>query len=243
MAAHKHKQQEVQQILFTQGFGSRRECAALVWAGQVSVGGRTLEDPQELFHPAGFVFHVNGVAWPCHEHALLLLHKPAGYECSRKPRHHPGVLSLLPVPLQRRGVQPIGRLDEDTTGVLLLTDDGTLIHRLTSPKHHVPKVYEVGCKHPLNDDQVQRLLHGVVLDDEPAPVRAAAAQTTGQHSLRLTLTEGKYHQVKRMLAAVGNRVTALHRSRIGGLELPADLAPGQWRWLDAQQLVAARSAD
>ena len=93
--------------------------------------------------PTAWPFEVDGRAWPYHERALILLHKPAGYECSQKPRHHPGVLTLLPPPLRRRGVQPVGRLDEDTTGALLLTDDGALIHRLSSPKHHVPKVYEV----------------------------------------------------------------------------------------------------
>jgi len=154
-----------------------------------------------------------------------------GYECSRKPRHHPGVLSLLPAPLRARGVQPVGRLDEDTTGLLLLTDDGALIHRLTSPKWHVPKVYEVGTKHPVDDGLVARLLAGVVLDDDPTPVRAAACERTGEHALRLTLTEGKYHQVKRMVAAAGNRVETLHRSRLGGVGLPPDLAPGGWRWL------------
>jgi 16S rRNA pseudouridine516 synthase len=129
----------------------------------------------------------------------------------------------------------VGRLDEDTTGLLLLTDDGALIHRLTSPKHHVPKVYEVGCRHPVDDAQLQRLRAGVVLDDDPAPVRAAAAEATGPNSLALTLTEGKYHQVKRMLAAVGNRVETLHRSRFGALSL-GDLAPRLWRWVELSEL-------
>jgi 16S rRNA pseudouridine516 synthase len=136
------------------------------------------------------------------------------------------------------GVQAIGRLDQDTTGMLLLSDDGAFIHRMSSPKKHVPKVYEVTTDDPVDDQQVQRLLAGVVLDDDPKPVRAAACEATGSHSLRLTLLEGKYHQVKRMLAAVGNRVVGLHRSRIGTLQLPADLKPGEWRWLDAAQLAA-----
>jgi 16S rRNA pseudouridine516 synthase len=143
------------------------------------------------------------------------------------------VLNLLPHPLRLRGLQPIGRLDEDTTGLLLLTDSGPLIHRLTSPKHHVAKIYQVGTKHPVDDTQLQRLRDGVVLDDDPAPVRASAAERTGDCALALTLTEGKYHQVKRMLAAVGNRVETLHRSTFGDWVLTPDLAPGQWRWLDA----------
>ncbi len=227
---------QVQQLLFSQGFGSRRACTALVFAGQVRIGERLVEDPAEDVSPQGLVFSVAGQAWPYHEHALLMMNKPAGYECSRRPRHHPGVLSLLPDPLRTRGVQPVGRLDEDTTGLLLLTDDGALIHRLTSPKHHVPKVYEVGTKHPVDGEQLRQLLAGVVLDDHPLAVQASAAEQTGSHSLRLTLTAGKYHQVKRMLAAVGNRVEQLHRSRFGGLVLPGDLPPGQWRWIEAAAL-------
>jgi 16S rRNA pseudouridine516 synthase len=105
----------------------------------------------------------------------------------------------------------------------------------------VPKVYEVTLKHPVTDKQVQQLLSGVVLDDDPKPVRAAACEVTGEFSLRLTLTEGKYHQVKRMVAAVSNRVEGLHRSQMGSLGLPADLAPGQWRWLSEQDLLALRA--
>jgi 16S rRNA pseudouridine516 synthase len=187
----------------------------------------------------GLSFTVDGQAWPFHAKALVLLHKPAGYECSQRPRHHPGVLSLLPPPLRTRAVQPVGRLDEDTTGLLLLTDDGALIHRLTSPRHHVPKVYEVHCKHPMGDEQVHSLLRGVVLDDDPAPVRAAAAELVTPQHLRLTLTEGKYHQVKRMLAAVGNRVDALHRSAFGGLTLDGLTEPGQWRWIGADERARA----
>lgn len=206
-------------------------CAGLVAGGHVAVAGQVCTDPAQAFDTEGLQFTVDGVAWPVRDSALLLLHKPAGYECSQKPKHHPSVLSLLPPPLRTRGVQPVGRLDEDTTGLLLLTDDGRLIHRLTSPKHHVPKVYQVQCKHAVDDSQLRRLRDGVVLDDDPAPVRAAAAQATGEYSLSLTLTEGKYHQVKRMLAAVGNRVEGLHRSHFGSASIPEHLAPGQWCWL------------
>ena len=132
----------------------------------------------------------------------------------------------------------MGRLDQDTTGLLLLTDDGQFIHRMSSPRHHVPKVYDVTARHPVDEQQIVRLLDGVVLEDDPRPVRAAACELMRDGRLRLTLTEGKYHQVKRMIAAVGNRVEALHRSRIGRLELPPDLLPGQWRWLSPADLAA-----
>jgi 16S rRNA pseudouridine516 synthase len=228
------------QVLFSQGFGSRRHCAGLVAAGLVRIGGQVVDDPDADVDTEGLVFEVEGRAWPFHAQALVLLHKPAGYECSQKPRHHPSVMSLLPAPLRERGVQPIGRLDEDTTGLLLLTDDGALIHRLTSPKHHVPKVYEVTARHPLTPEQLQRLRDGVVLDDSPLPVRALAAEATGETTLRLTLTEGKYHQVKRMLAAVGNRCDALHRSAFGALTISAGLAPGQWCWADPAAITPSR---
>jgi 16S rRNA pseudouridine516 synthase len=130
----------------------------------------------------------------------------------------------------------VGRLDQDTTGLLLLTDDGKFIHRMSSPKHHMPKVYEVTTKHEITTQQVEKLLSGVVLDDSPKPVQAAACEKVSDTHLKLTLTEGKYHQVKRMLAAVGNRVEGLHRSAIGHLQLPADLAPGQWRWILPSEL-------
>jgi len=113
---------------------------------------------------------------------------------------------------------------------------------MSSPRHHVPKVYEVTVKHPLTDMQVQRMLQGVVLEDDPRPVRAAACEAVASHHLRLTLTKGKYHQVKRMVAAVGNRVEALGRSRIGGLQLPDDLPVGQWRWLGPHDLQRINQA-
>ena len=155
------------QVLFSQGFGSRRECEGLIAAGYVSLGGQVCDDPWHEVDTAGLEFGVQGQRWPFHAKALVMLHKPAGYECSQKPKHHPSVMSLLPAPLRRRGVQPVGRLDEDPTGLLLLTDDGTLIHRLTSPKHHVPKVYEVRCKHEVDAKQVEALPHSADSKNPP----------------------------------------------------------------------------
>jgi 16S rRNA pseudouridine516 synthase len=228
---------ELERLLQSQGFGSRKECRALVRAGRVEVAGAVCTDPFAELAPVGLVFRVDGADWPYREQAYLLLHKPAGYECSRAPRDHPGVLSLLPAPLAVRGVQPVGRLDEDTTGLLLLSDDGAFIHRLTSPKRKVVKVYEAVTKHPVDAGQVEKLLAGVTLRDAPEPVLAASCELAGERLLRLGVTEGRYHQVKRMVAAAGNRVEALKRVRIGGLELPADLPAGSWRWLEAEDLA------
>jgi 16S rRNA pseudouridine516 synthase len=242
---------QIQNILFSQGFGTRRVCAGLVQQGFVVIANETIAEPAMEFIAEGLHFKVQGVAWQYFEKAYLMLHKPAGYECSQKPSTYPSIYTLLPAPIRQRGggaaagVQAVGRLDQDTTGLLLLSDDGKFIHRMSSPRHHVPKVYEVTAKHPVDEAQVQKLLKGVVLDDDPKPVKAAACQQTGPSQLSLTLTEGKYHQVKRMIAAVGNRVeevAGLHRSQIGALALPADLLPGQWRWLSAQDLQAISTA-
>ena len=228
------------QILFDQGFGERRVCEGLILNGLVQVNGEVVDDLDAAFLEDRLNLVVDGQPWVTHVKALIMLHKPAGYECSLKPGAWPGVHNLLPVPLRRRGLQPVGRLDQDTTGLLLLTDDGPLLHKLTSPKHHVPKIYEVTCKHPVTPAMCEKLRKGVVLDDDPEPVYADAADPVGEGEtlhLRLTLLQGKYHQVKRMVAAVSNRVEGLHRSQIGRLTLPEDLAPGQWRWIEDPAIV------
>ena len=247
---------QLQDILYSQGFGTRRVCAGLIQQGYVYVYPSAdasvptmCTDAAQDFIAEGLKFKVQGTDWPYCERAYLMLHKPAGTECSQKPSTYPTIYTLLPSPLRTRpqkaavqGVQAVGRLDQDTTGLLLMTDDGKFIHRMSSPKHHVPKVYEVTVKHALDARQVDRLLAGVVLDDDPVAVRAAACEMVSELHLRLTLTEGKYHQVKRMVAAVGNRVEGLHRSQIGGLSLPDDLPAGQWRWLSKADLAGISGA-
>jgi len=229
------------QALFSQGFGARREVEAMVCRGEVQVDGQVVLDPDAEVAPQGLRFTVAGREWPYRDRAVVLLNKPSGFECSLKPKHHPSLLSLLPPPLRVRGVQPVGRLDQDTTGLLLLTDDGELLHKLTSPKWHLPKVYRATCKHPGSPEAAQRLVDGVVLDDDPQPVAALAATWLEPTLLELTLGEGKYHQVKRMVAAVGNRVEALQRVSMGGLALDASLGEGQWRWLTEEEENALRA--
>lgn len=238
---------QIERLLHAQGFGSRKECRALIRAGYLSVAGVPCDDPNAEFDPGskdgspGLEFSIDGESWHFRAQAYLVLHKPAGYECSHKPTFHPSVFTLLPPQLLQRGVQCIGRLDQDTTGLLLLSDDGQFIHQWSSGKKRTPKVYEVTLKHAADEELIGALLAGVQLHDEPEPIAASACVATGSHTLQLTIREGKYHQVKRMVAAAGNRVEALQRSRVGGLQLDADLAPGEWRWLEADDL--ARLAD
>jgi 16S rRNA pseudouridine516 synthase len=220
-------------LLQSQGFGTRRECRGLVVSGRVKVAGEVLKDPDTEFDPHGLAFSVDGEEWQYREKAYVMLHKPAGYECSQKPKHYPSVLSLLPIQLRNRGLQTVGRLDEDTTGLLLLTDDGRFLHIYTSPKKNIAKTYKATVKHPLSEAQLNALRAGVVLHDDPEPVVAQSAVARDEHTLELTLTGGKYHQVKRMVAAAGNRVEALHRERMGAYTLPLDLAPGEWRYVVA----------
>ena len=227
---------QLERLLQKHGFGTRKGCRGLIRDERVAVNGQICDDPFADIPTADLVFSVDGVDWPYAEFASLMLNKPAGYECSRKPQHHPSVLELLPRPLRERDVQPIGRLDEDTTGLLLITDDGQLNHQLSSARRKVPKIYLATTKHPLDQAQIDQLLTGVLLNDEPEPIAAAGAEIVGDHLLRLTVTEGKYHQVKRMVAAVGNRVEALHREAVGQLSLPDDLPPGEWRWLTPADL-------
>jgi len=227
---------QLERILHQQGFGNRKVCRSIVRQGRVTVAGQLCDDPFAELPINDLVFSVDGVEWPYREQATIALHKPVGYECSRRPIHHPSVYTLLPLQLLERGVQSVGRLDEDTTGMLLFTDDGALNHRLTSPRHRVSKTYRVQLKHPAQEDLITALLRGVRLHDEPEPVVAVACSLIDEKTVRLVVGEGKYHQVKRMVAAAGNRVEALHREAMGTYRLPANLAPGQWRWLEEDEL-------
>ena len=222
--------------LQAQGFGSRKACRMRVRTGTVAVNGVVCTDPDAEVDPDSLELSVDGEPWRFRARAYLALHKPAGYECSRQPSHHPGVFALLPAPLVQRGVQCVGRLDQDTTGLLLLSDDGQFIHRMISPKRGVPKVYRARCAEAVTPAMCDVLVAGVPLRDEPAPVAALACEAIDERTVKLTLAEGKYQQVKRMIAATGNSVVALHRESIGVYALPADLEPGTWRWLEADDL-------
>jgi 16S rRNA pseudouridine516 synthase len=225
-------------ILQSQGFGTRKYCRALIEDGEVAVAGQVVTNYKTVLETGGLVLTVFDETWPYREHLYLALYKPANYECSRKPSHHPGVLTLLPEQFTWRDVQPVGRLDHDTTGMLLMSDDGPFIHAQSSPKRHVPKIYQATTESPVTSELVAQLLAGVKLHDEPAPLAALHCVQRGEHALEIVLEQGKYHQVKRMLAAAENHCSALHRSAIGGLTLESlGLAEGEWCYLDAAQLA------
>ncbi len=229
----------LERALHSQGFGSRKACRALIESGRLSIAGAVHSNPDEEVPVRDLVLTVDGVAWPYREHLYLALHKPAAFECSHQPTHHPSVFTLLPPHMVARGIQCVGRLDADTTGLLLLSDDGAFVHALSSPKRHVPKVYEVHTADEVTDQQLERLNAGVVLRDDPVAARAET-QRLGPRAVLLTLDEGRYHQVKRMLAAVGNHVERLHRQRIGAFALPAELPPG--RWVEVEPTVVGAQA-
>ena len=215
---------------------SRSQARALIRRGRVTVAGRSVRN-------AGFPLaegqsvELEGRAMALPQSLYLMMHKPAGLLSATHDDQQATVLSLLPPPLARR-VHLVGRLDKDTSGLLLLTDDGAWSHRISSPRHHCAKTYVAELAEPLPPDAEDSLVRGVLLRGEKSPTRPAALQRLGQTRVRVTITEGRYHQVRRMFAALGNRVTHLHRETVGGLQLDAALAPGQWRVLTGDEVRA-----
>lgn len=231
----KIKSLPLDKIIQSQGFGTRAYCRALIEAGAVTVHNELCDNPDELFALEKLTFTIDDHQHIYREHVYILLNKPAGFECSQKPKHHKSVLSLLPAYLRERSsqsVQPVGRLDVDTTGLLLLSDDGQFIHKNTSPKKQINKTYHATCKHPITGEFLNQLKNGVLLHDEKETLKANTARALDEHTLELVISEGKYHQVKRMIAAASNRCEALHRVAIGSFVLPNDLPLGEWVFLD-----------
>lgn len=230
-------QMTLDKMLQSQGFGTRKQCRELVAIGAVKLGGEIAEDWRDEVEVDGLEFTVDDQPWRYRKHVYLALNKPAGVECSRRPAVHRGVLSLLPDQFTARDVQPVGRLDHDTTGLLLLSDDGAFIHAQSHPKRHMPKTYQATTHAPVTPELVAKLEAGVKLIDEPGLLHARARQV-GESGIEIVLDMGKYHQVKRMLAAAGSHCVALRRTAIGGLTLEAlGLAEGGWCYLGPEQLA------
>ena len=214
------------------GYGSRKQVAAMFRAGMVTdPQGEVLYADDQVPHEA---IRIDGEPLDPPAGLLLMLHKPVGYTCSTKDAGRI-VYDLLPPRYRLRSpiLSTVGRLDRDTSGLLLLTDDGALLHRIVSPKTHLPKVYEAVLAQDLRGDEVELFASGtLMLESEKDPLAPAQLEVVAPRFARLTLTEGRYHQVRRMFAATGNHVVSLHRSRIGGLALDG-LPAGEWKILEA----------
>jgi 16S rRNA pseudouridine516 synthase len=221
----------IDQLLANLGYCSRREAREWLAAGRVTLRGAPVKDPAQKARDDEV--QVDGAPLDNPAGLLLLLHKPLGLVCSHEEREGPNVYSLLPERWRRRNpiVTSIGRLDKETSGALLLTDQSPLVHRLTSPKHKVAKVYRATVDRDLSPELIPLFASGtLMLEGEDAPCAPAELKLLSPREAELTLTEGRYHQVRRMFAACGATVLALHRTRFGPLDL-GELAPGAWREL------------
>ena len=224
-------------LLANLGYGSRKEVTAMFREGRITdAAGEVLYADDK---PAHAEIRVDGESLDPAQGLLLLLHKPTGYTCSTKD-HGRLVYDLLPPRFRLRDpvLSTVGRLDRDTSGLLLLTDDGALLHRITSPKSHLPKVYEASLASDLRGDEAAIFASGtLMLESEKTPLAPAVLEMIEPRRARITLVEGRYHQIRRMFAAVGNHVESLHRHSLGGIAL-GDLPAGQWRLLDSGEQAA-----
>ncbi len=233
----------VDKLLGSMGYGSRTEMARLGKAGGIVLDGADLTDVSKRIAVTPDLpsrMEIDGEPLDPVPGLVMMLNKPLGMTCSRK-EDGALVYDVLPPRWKRRdpAISTIGRLDKQTTGLLLLTDDGDLLHRVISPKRHVAKVYRATLARPLAGTEGDVFAAGgLVLEGEDKPLSPAVLEVLSPTEARLTVTEGRYHMVRRMFAAVGNHVEGLHRERVGGLALPDDLAPGEWRLLDPGRLDA-----
>jgi len=228
-------------LLANLGYGSRREVQRLVVMGLVTLDGVALRDSDQRIAVTPDLtarMTVDDEPLDPPPGLVLVMNKPVGLTCSHK--EPPQVYSLLPDRWRDRepAISTVGRLDKDTSGLLLLTDDGVLLHKIISPRSHVTKRYDVTLDRPLRGDEEKIFASGeLMLESEKTPLLPAPMEVVSDKRAFVTLMEGRYHQVRRMFAAVGNHVTALHRDRMGHLDLPADLAPGEFRLLTEPELA------
>lgn len=216
---------------------SRSQAQRAVRNGRVQVDGQGVKDPA-FKPPSGACIRLDGDVLGLRGPRYFMLHKPPGYVSATVDDRYPTVLELLP-PEEREGLHIVGRLDMDTTGLVLLTDDGAWSHRITSPRHRCDKRYRVTLAQPLADGDVEKLREGVLLRADDQPTRPAGVEVLGPQMLLLTLQEGRYHQVKRMFGALGNRVVALHRESVGAVVLDETcVPPGDFRALNSAEIAA-----
>ena len=227
--------------LVTLGVGSRSEVQRMLRRGAVTVNGLPVTDPAFSCDPDACALTLHGVPVDGRLVRHVMLHKPAGLLTAARDKKQPTVMDLLPPVYAAIGCMPVGRLDKDTTGLLLLTCDGEMNHRLLAPGRHVDKTYLAEVDGPLTGAEVRSFAQGLTLSDFTAAPAQLEILFSGESSLaRVTVHEGKFHQVKRMFSAVGREVTQLHRERFGSLRLDEALAPGAWRELTEEELRALR---
>lgn len=234
-------QQRLDKVLGETGRWSRKEARGLIRRGLVTVDGATVRQPEYKVEPENAEVIVEGQAIVWQRHCYLMLNKPAGVLTATEDRNQQTVLDLLPERYRRQGVAPVGRLDKDTEGLLLLTNDGDLAHRLTSPRYHVEKVYLAAVDGTVDAQDAAAFAAGLTLGDGTR-CRPAELKPLGPGRCQVTLREGKYHQVKRMLAACGKPVTALERVSMGPLRLDRALSRGAYRPLTPEEIQALRQA-
>ncbi|MDP4892610.1 16S rRNA pseudouridine(516) synthase [Cypionkella sp.] len=233
----------VDQLLSSMGYGSRKDMARMAKAGGISLDGGDLLDVSQRIAITPDLprrMQIDGAALDPVAGLVILLHKPLGMTCSHKEQG-PLVYDILPDRWRRRdpAISTIGRLDKQTSGLLLLTDDGALLHRVISPKRHVKKTYRAKLDRPLSGQEAALFAAGeLLLEGEDKPLAPAELEVISDTEALLHVTEGRYHQVRRMFAATGNHVVSLHREALGGLALPETLAPGQWKLLDAEEIAS-----
>ena len=219
------------------GIASRKDAARVARSGGVTVNGRTVKDLSEHIDPDSAEVVYLGRTLSYKKFVYVMLNKPAGYVSATEDSKLPVVTELLPDELRRRELFPVGRLDKDTVGLMILTNNGVLAHTLLSPKRHVEKKYYFEAAEPLPDGCEDKFVHGVVLRDGYECKSAGLVLSEDRREGRITLTEGKYHQIKRMIAAQENRVMSLERISFGGIELDRSLERGQWRYLSDEEIA------
>ena len=230
----------LEKMLQSQGFGSRKHCQQLIKNGAVSIEEEKIDQPKHKLDLNNLSFSVYDQHFEYREKVYIALNKPQGYECSHQATHHFSVFDFFNDVLMNRGLQCVGRLDQDTSGLLLLTDDGQFLQALTHPKKHVAKVYQMETVDPVTEQQILQLQQGVELHNESGIFAATNVVQLAENELQMTIHQGVYHQVKRMLGAVGNKVERLQRQQIGALTLP-ELEQGKWIYLNAEQVELAKT--
>lgn len=233
--------QRIDKILSSQNIASRSEIKDMIRKGKITVDGVTVKSPQEKFDPDKVTINCGGNEINYKKHLYIMMNKPAGVLSASRDGRNETVIDLLPQELRRRGLFPAGRLDKDTVGFILITDDGELAHKMLSPSSHVYKLYEAECDRELNDDDVKLFAEGITLGDEK--YMPAVMKITKKNTALVEICEGRFHQIKKMFHAVGAEVIHLKRLKIGGVMLDKTLAEGKFRELDNNEISALLSLE